>query len=228
MIKDKLEALQDIKYREFSLRLLPPDTNLIGVRLPVLRKLSMQLTLEELSDDTFEEVMLQGMVIGHIQDFVEFQEACLFFLPKVCNWSICDSFVSSLTITDSYQKEMLEFLKSLRFSPLEYTRRFVLVMLLWYYIESEFLEDVLDILKDISKDGYYVKMACSWLIAELYLKNKKVALAILTDSNYNLDRFIFRKTISKIKDSRKVPLKEKQWLEEFRKKYESVWEREEL
>ena len=45
-VQKQLYALQDKKYQAFSLHLLPPDTPLIGVRLPILRRLSKSLTLE--------------------------------------------------------------------------------------------------------------------------------------------------------------------------------------
>ena len=63
-IEKMLVQLSDEKYRIFSSSLLPGVDHILGVRLPILRKLSRTLTLEELSDDTFEEIMLQGMVIA--------------------------------------------------------------------------------------------------------------------------------------------------------------------
>ena len=134
MIKNKLLELKDEQYKKFSSNLLPGVDNIIGVRLPILRKLSKNLTLDNLSDETFEEVMLQGMVIGHIKDFSKLKKELIIFLPKINNWSICDSFVSSLTITKSKKQEMFEVLKSLENSKHEYTRRFILVMLLHYYL----------------------------------------------------------------------------------------------
>ena len=180
MIKDRLYELQDLAYRDFSLKLLPKDTNMIGVRLPILRGLSKEISLEDLEDDTFEELMLQGMIIGHIQEFSEFQEACLKFLPKICNWSICDSFVCSLKITKRRPKEMFEFLKKLASCEEIYTRRFVLVVLLHDYLKDEYLEEVLEIVKRISKTEYEVGMACSWLLAELYFQKPQLTLVILS------------------------------------------------
>lgn len=220
MIQSKLYELQDLKYRAFSLKLLPPDTPLIGVRLPILRKLSKNLTLSELTDDTFEEIMLQGMVIGRMKDLKEVQKACLIFLPKIQNWSICDSFVASLKITKQYSHEMLSFLKPLVSSSHPFTRRFVLVMLLYYYLDNAYYEDIRTVIRTIDQSSYYVEMALAWLLAELYVQDSSEALAILKDSSYNLSRFTIRKSISKIRDSYQVGQEEKDSLKQFLKELE--------
>lgn len=224
MIQNKLYNLADLEYLEFSKKLLPEYVPMIGVRLPVLRKLSKEVSLEELTDETFEEVMLQGMVIGHIRDFSLFQKECLKFLPKIDNWSVCDSFVVGLKITKKYPNEMLSFLKTLTCASHEYTRRFVLVMLIHDYLKEEYLEEVCLILKQIKKDGYFVGMACAWLLAELYSKDREQVLVILSSKEYNLNRFIFKKTISKIRDSYKVSREEKEEIVRYIALYESIWE----
>ena len=43
MIRDELEKLKEEKYKEFSEKLLP-GIKIIGVRLPILRKLSKKIT----------------------------------------------------------------------------------------------------------------------------------------------------------------------------------------
>lgn len=222
MIKSELYSLQDPAYREFSLNLLPGVTNLIGVRLPELRKISKKCRLEELTDDTFEEVMLQGMVIGHFSSFEKFVPACLKFLPKIDNWSICDSFVSGLAITKKYEKEMFLFLKSLISSPHVFTRRFVLVMLLRYYIKEEYLDSIFIILRTIKKEEYYVKMAYAWCLTELYTEFPEEVIKILEDRAYSIDKWLLGKIVSKIKDSRKISLEYKnkiQFILKERKEY---------
>lgn len=200
MIKSKLLELKDEKYKEFSSSLLPGIDNIIGVRFPILRKLSKNLTLDELSDDTFEEIMLQGMVIGHMKDFSKLKEELLVFLPKINNWSICDSFVSSLTLTKTKKQEMFQVLKSLKDSNLEYTRRFILVMLLHYYLDDEYLKEAAQLAKEIKKDEYYVKMAYAWFIGEVYFKDKDLSKKLIDKEE---DEWIKKKSFSKIKESKK-------------------------
>ena len=74
-IREELINLSEEDYREFSSNLLPGINNILGVRLPALRKIAKSIAkenwenyLNNASDDYFEEVMLQGMVIGYINN----------------------------------------------------------------------------------------------------------------------------------------------------------------
>ena len=72
-IKAELVRLAEPEYAVFSRRLLPGTENVLGVRLPLLRRLARRIAkgdwaayLDTAGDGSFEEVMLQGMVIGAI------------------------------------------------------------------------------------------------------------------------------------------------------------------
>ena len=75
-IAQRLRALAEPDYQRFASSLIPTidPTTLLGVRLPALRKIAAELVREDwqsylqtASDNTFEEIMLQGMVIGTVQ-----------------------------------------------------------------------------------------------------------------------------------------------------------------
>ena len=75
-IRMRLESLAEPDFRAFMAKLTPnvPKENMLGVRIPKLRKLAKELAktdwrtyLEEAKDDSFEEIMLQGLVIGYIK-----------------------------------------------------------------------------------------------------------------------------------------------------------------
>lgn len=214
MIKNELELLKDEEYKKFSEKLLP-GISIIGVRLPVLRKLSKKTKLEELTDDTFEEIMLQGMIIGQIKDFGKFKNECLKFLPKINNWSVCDSFVSSLHITKSHKQEMFNFLESLLNSDKTFIKRFVLVMFLRYFLDDEYIDRVLVNLKNIKLDGYYVEMAYAWCLAEVYLNYRDRFYCFFKENYTNMTNFTIKKTISKIKESNKTKKSDIIELEKF-------------
>ncbi len=71
-IKEKLFELRDVKYKEFHSRLCPGTNNIIGVRVPILRNYAKELAktykieelLKQIDNQYYEEVMLQGMLIG--------------------------------------------------------------------------------------------------------------------------------------------------------------------
>ena len=207
MIREELEQLKDYKYKEFSEKLIP-GISIIGVRLPILRKLSKKITLEELTDNSFEEVMLQGMIIGNIKDIEIIKEKCIEFLPKINNWCVCDSFVSSINITNNYKKEMFDFLNSLLTRKEIFIKRFILVMYLRYFICDEYIDKVLNNIRKIKMDGYYVEMAYAWCLTEVYLKYKDKFFEFTKREYEKISSFTIKKTISKIKESKKTNKKD--------------------
>ena len=69
-----LLAQAEEDYRIFTMKLLPGTEHILGVRLPVLRKLAKKLARGEwqeyltgAADDSMEEIMLQGMTLGYVK-----------------------------------------------------------------------------------------------------------------------------------------------------------------
>ena len=75
-IRKKLLTLQDLKYKEFHSSICPNTDNIIGIRIPVLRAYTKKLLqqyngkdlLKQIGDKYYEEIMLQGMLIGLEKD----------------------------------------------------------------------------------------------------------------------------------------------------------------
>ena len=213
-MKNKLLKYQDVKYREFSNKLLPGIDNIIGIRLPILRKLAKEIEFNELTDDTFEEIMLQGMIIGNIKDIDEVIDKIKIFVPKIDNWSVCDSFVSGLKITKTNLDKMYDLIINYK-SGTCYEKRFLLVMLLNYYLNDEYIDRVIDIILSIEYSEYYTMMALSWLISKMYINYKdRVIYLFETDK---LSTEVINKSISKIKDSCLVIKKDKTYIETFKR-----------
>ena len=75
-----LESLGEPFYLQFASSLIPelPVERFLGIRLPLLRKVARRIAadrweewLPRAGEDSFEEVMLQGMVIGYGLDNME-------------------------------------------------------------------------------------------------------------------------------------------------------------
>ena len=168
-IRMRLESLAEPDFRAFMAKLTPnvPKENMLGVRIPKLRKLAKELAktdwrtyLEEAKDDSFEEIMLQGLVIGYIK--AELSEILIQveqFLPKIDNWAVCDSFCAGLKLPKQYPQEMWEFIVPYLKDARPYYIRFGVVMLLDYYTDREHVKEGLALLDQIRNEDYYVKMA---------------------------------------------------------------------
>ena len=117
-VKNRLLELSDEKYKEFHGGLCPGINNIIGVRIPVIRNYAKKLSkeydikmlLNEIDNEFYEEIMLQGMLIGlEKYEFSEIIKDIEKFVPKIDNWAVCDVFCGGLKITKKHKEDMYEF-----------------------------------------------------------------------------------------------------------------------
>lgn len=224
IIRKQIFELIDIDYQKFSAALIPNINNVLGVRLPELRKIAKKIVkddwrtyLETAKDEYFEEIMLQGMVIGYVKTDIE--ELLLYvasFVPKIDNWSVCDSFCTGLKCTKENKDRVWEFLQPYLSSKKEYEIRFGVVMLLDYYIETEYIERVLNILDRVKHEGFYAKMAVAWAISFCYVRFPELTMKYLR--NNTLDDFTYNKALQKITESNRVDKETKSLIRSMKRK----------
>jgi len=97
---------------------LPGCGNIIGVRLDDLKEIARQIAdinwkeyLKHAPDDTLEDVVIQGLVLGFAQGKLE--EILAYadeFVPKIDNWWVCDSFCSTFVAASMYPEIVWEFI----------------------------------------------------------------------------------------------------------------------
>lgn len=215
-IKHLLMSWAEPQFRAFSMSLMPGVNNVLGVRLPKLRKLARELALgdvdrylQEASDATFEEIMLQGMVIGYAaKDLPKTLARIQTFVPKMDNWSVCDSFCGTLKFVEKNRSFFLRFLSPYFKSKEEYDVRFAIVIGLNYYIVPEYIDVLLQKLRWVKHRGYYAQMALAWALSMAYIKFPQETEKFLMSENA-FDDFVFNKTIQKICESRQVDTQKK-------------------
>ncbi|MGN1330691.1 MAG: DNA alkylation repair protein [Clostridia bacterium] len=221
-IREKIFSLADEKYKEFHTSLCPNTDNIIGVRVPILRKYAKELIKEgfeenflKIENQYYEEIMLKGMMIGlkkmEITTKLNYIEN---FVPLIDNWAICDTFVAGLKIKE--KEEFYNFIqKYLDNSKSEFEIRFGLVSLLDYFIEKEYIIKIFQITEKIKKEEYYVEMAMAWLISICYIKFPKETLKYLKSNT--LSNFVYNKSIQKIIESTRIDNKEKEKLRKMKR-----------
>ena len=155
-IREELFLLTEEDYRRFQKKLLPDHCELIGVRLPALRKIAKRIAKEDYllfltqgPEDYFEEKMLKGMVIGYLNPekagLDSVLESINIFIPKIDNWSVCDSFCSGLKYAKVYPEQFWTFILSKLTASDAFTLRFGVVMLLFYYIDKAHIHHALSL-----------------------------------------------------------------------------------
>ena len=120
IVRERLFSMSEEKYRDFSKDLIPGCDNMLGVRVPLIRKYARELLREnedwqgllEEDDLYFEETMLRGFITGIAtakEDDVKIARKKLNeFLPYIKNWSINDAFCKEVRIIDKYHDELIK------------------------------------------------------------------------------------------------------------------------
>jgi len=219
---NSLKINQDLKYRDFHKKLTFTKYEIIGVRVPILRKLAKDICkydyknfLSNVGSSYYEEIFVEGLVISSLEE----NELFLYlskFVDKIDNWAICDSFCSSLKIVKQNPNKYFEYFKDYLNSNSEFKIRVALVIFLNFYINEEYLNEIFSLIDKIKLDKYYVNMAIAWLLAESFIKYPEATKKYLNETKIN--DFTFNKTISKICDSYRVCKDEKILLKKLRRK----------
>ncbi|MDR0965355.1 MAG: DNA alkylation repair protein [Myxococcales bacterium] len=212
-LESQLKTLSDPTYQKFSASLIPGVRNLLGIRLPALRNLARALVKENgadaaadiLTDTTFEELMLQGILIGQLDLDVPIEERlCRIatFVPKIDNWSVCDSFCCGLRWRAREADRVFDFLRPYLAHEHAFFVRFGVVMLLAHFIDEAHIGETLERLSAVAHESYYVKMAVAWAVSVCFVKYPDLTLPLLLDGA--LDDVTHKKAIQKIIESRRV------------------------
>jgi 3-methyladenine DNA glycosylase AlkD len=223
-IREKLFELSDAEYKKFHIKLCPSSDNIIGVRLPLLRNLAKEIAsgnwrqyMSTAQNEYYEELMLQGIVIGCIKaDVNERLSYITDFVPKIDNWAVCDSFCTGLKFTETNRSRVLDYLKPYLSSEKEFEMRFGVVMLLGFYIKEDYIDQVLLLLNAAKHEGYYVKMAVAWAISICYIKFPEKTMEYL--KNNTLDDFTYNKSLQKITESLRVDNETKTLIRSMKRK----------
>ena len=215
--------IQDLKYKEFhSSLVLNSKYEIIGIRLPVMRNIAKEIAKSNIEEflkfaqnKYYEEVMIQGLAISHIKDEAIFYKYFKKHIKKIDNWALCDCFCSSIKIIrkneDKYFKEAIKF----ALNENEFISRIGIVLILDHFINKKNLNTIFDTVNKIKSDKFYINMAEAWLICEMYIKYPKETTEFLKKNNLN--KFTQNKAISKIHDSYRVSMEEKELLNNYKK-----------
>lgn len=207
-LRDQLLELCEPKYMKFTSALMPGVENVLGIRLPLLRKIAREIAagdwrayLAQAGDFYFEERMLQGMVISYARcDPAEKLEHVARFIPKIDNWAVCDCFCWRLKAAE--RQPMWEFIRPRFRTEAEYEVRFAVVMALGNFVDQAHLEDLLQLLDGIRHEAYYARMGMAWAVSVCYIKFPERTHAWL--ESCSLDDWTFNKSLQKIVESYRV------------------------
>ena len=207
----ELNANADEKYKDFIAKLVPTiekDT-IIGVRMGDLRRLARKIRKEEnldiFSEAKFyyrEEKLLYALCIFKMSEsFDKAMEALDEFLPYIDSWEVTDLIAGEISIDEVHREEALQKALSYVHSSDEYTIRLGLVIMNKKYNDDAHIDKIIDAIKNITLNTYYVNMAAAWLLCELYFTDKAKVDEFLSSKAINEE--IKKMTRQKIRESLK-------------------------
>ena len=225
-VKEELLKNSSEDLAKFNTKLCP-DTKkqVLGVKIPVLRKLAKQIVKEDgfkflnefESNQYMEEVSLEGLVIASLKmNMPEKLNLIKDFVPKIDSWCISDTFCPTINLKDKDLKLVWEFILPYTNSTKEFEVRFAVIMMLDYFLIDSYIDDVISVLDSIKNDGYYAKMAVAWTIAEIGIKYNAKAMSYLKGDNF-LDKFTYNKALQKMIESYRIKPEQKEILKKMKR-----------
>ena len=217
-IVDLLFSKQDIKYRDFQAPLFPSvnkDT-MIGVRLPVIKKIAKEIAnsdmaskfLKELPHQYYDENQLHAFIISSIKDFQTCLKELNRFLPYVDNWGTCDTLIPK--VFDKHKDELVTEIKRWLNSEHVYTVRFAIGTLMRFYLNDSFKEEYLELVSCVKSEEYYINMMIAWYFATALAKQYEFAIKYIEEKK--LSPWVHNKTIQKAVESYRISDEQKIYL----------------
>ncbi|BBF41535.1 hypothetical protein lbkm_0215 [Lachnospiraceae bacterium KM106-2] len=221
-LQKQIQLLADEQYALFQRKIVPGIEGIIGVRLPVLRKLAKRIAKGNVKSfignaryESYEEAMLMGMVLGYVKTsqfddgITGLLRAVDSFIPHIDNWAVCDSFCSGFKVTKEYKDEVFQYIQKLLQGTYEYEIRVGYVLLMDYYLEEDYYERIFQACDAYEGSEYYVNMAIAWLVSMAYVKNKAATISYL--ANCKLDKSVYNKALQKVIESKQVSDEDRAW-----------------
>lgn len=229
-VKENLQKLAEEGNKPFTASLHPGIENVLGIRIPALRKLAVQIAKDDWQSylrtaGTYymEERTLQGLVIGSLKiaDVEEYLAVVSRFVPIINSWSVCDTFDfhGKQRFVDRNKVRVWQFLEHWMASDREYEIRFGVVMTMGHYVDEEYIDRVLAWYDRIGHEGYYVRMAVAWALSVCYVKFPEKTMRFLKHNR--LDDFTYNKALQKIVESYRVSAEDKDIIRQMKRKKQS-------
>ena len=217
-IREKLYDHQDLKYRDFQVKLIPgmEPEKMIGVRTPDLRKIAKQMVkredigefLENLPHEFFDENQVQAFVVSEFKDYGRCVQEVERFLPFVDNWATCDQM--SPKVFKKHRPELLDSIKEWIRSEHTYTVRFAVGMLMQHYLDEDFDPAYPEMVAEVQSEEYYIRMMIAWYFATALAKQYEAVLPYIEERR--LEPWTHNKTIQKAVESYRITPEQKEYL----------------
>ena len=183
---------KDLEYKKFNERIIPTKYEIVGIRVPILKKYVKSIKKYIRTDRKYyEDFLIEIYSLNYTEDS-EKVKTIEELLEYFDNWALVDLTISNLKFKNL--DILKRFLDKIKNSKKEFIIRYYIGNLMKYYLDSSF-----DIVKTYENTKfYYVDMMVAWYYQNYYFKvDKETINKHLEEINNNIKKY----TIRKIKDS---------------------------
>lgn len=211
-INQKLHELAEEDYKLFNLKIIPTNYEVLGVRMPALKKLAKEIAdssklevyLKNAELSTYEQILLYGLVLGQIRK--PRMETIFHYLDplilKFDNWAHVDTIISSLKVFKKHHEEVLTHFLPLKTHEGEYTKRVFVIVLMDYFMTDADIDTTLKHLSEVPQGQYYVDMAIAWALSVGLIKYYDKTMPYIEGRVFS--KFVHNKAIQKARESYRI------------------------
>ena len=191
-MQDFYKENKDLEYKKLNEKIIPTKYEIIGIRVPILKKYVKSIKKYIRTDRKYyEDFLIEIYSLNYTEDS-EKVKTIEELLEYFDNWALVDFTISNLKFKNL--DILKRFLDKIKNSKKEFIIRYYIGNLMKYYLDSSF-----DIVKTYENTKfYYVDMMVAWYYQNYYFKvDKETINKHLEEINNNIKKY----TIRKIKDS---------------------------
>lgn len=235
-VLDGLSALRDEEFRDFASRLVPtiPKAHFLGVRAEGIKAMARKLESEgkraiffaTLPHFYHEENLLHAMLLSRMNDAPACLQEVRRFLPYVTNWAVADAIAPRVLL--DYVPQLRADICTWLHDSNPYAVRVAIFFLMHFALGKNFSADDFGQVtmaaihasemrtkaSEGTEDLPYIEMMAAWYFQEALVMRYEEAYSWL--ASVELPAPVFRMTIQKALDSRRLDFYQKDELKDLR------------
>ncbi len=220
LINERLRALAESDYKKFNEKLIPTNYEILGIRMPALKKLAKELAahpeigtyLDNAEYTLYEHILLYGLILGHLKK--DSLETTFRYLDPLIlrfdNWAHVDTLVSAFKVFKKHTDEVLAHFLPLKTDKGEFTKRTFVILLMDHFMDEKYIGVTLKHLPEVPQGQYYVDMAIAWAVSVGLIKFYDQTVALLQQNVFS--KFVHNKAIQKARESYRITPETKEYL----------------
>ena len=224
ILYEMLKPYAEVEYQQFSKKLNPGQTKVLGVRIPQIKLVAKQLAqqnnfaqihtqIQKLS--YMEEKILYGCAVAYsLLPFTQKQTLIKKLLSTCTCWAETDTLVSACSFYKQHLQEVWQDLPNFSHGT-EFEQRWFFLVQMKYFLQEPYITQILKNVEMHGENLYYVNMAKAWLLCEMFIRFYNQTKLFLQTAH--IDAWVKRKAVQKACESYRITKVQKQELKNLLK-----------